>query len=185
MGIRKKGQVTRDWKKARELYLSGKCLTLTAVVKKTGISVSSVTKKAADEKWVAKRKEIEQKAQEKAEEKIVESYAQRVFKMRERHIGYAKIIQTKSLQYLRNNDVDNPATAINGLIKSAKLEQAALEGKTLKDDGDGGSIFTGDHTIINMRELTDEQLYVIASGGTLVDGATGSAGDTGKKKRKD
>lgn len=184
MPVRKKGQTTRSWAAAREGYLSGKYLTLTAVAKKTKISISSVTKKAAAEGWVAKRKEIEQKAQEKLEEKIVESYAQRVFKMREKHISYAKIIQNKSLTFLRNNDVDNAATAINGLIKSAKLEQSALEGKTLKDEGDGSNIFTGDHTTINMRELTDEQLLVIASGGKLVDGAESSAGDNSKKKRK-
>lgn len=169
--------VKHDWPVIEEAWLSGQFNTLRALAKRFKVPYGMITKRSMTHKWYARRKTIVQKGQEKAEKKLVETYAQKYFKMCERHINLSKILQSKGLTYLNRNDIDSSATAVNAIYKGAKLEKDVMDGN--QNQGTAPiNIFNSQNTIANLRGLTDAELHVIASGGKLIEpGADGGPGN--------
>lgn len=166
-----------NWPVIEEAWLSGQFNTLRELAKKHKVPYGMMTKRSMTHKWVARRKAIIQRGQDKAEKKLVETYAQKYFKMCERHINLAKILQSKGLTYLDQNNIDTAATAVSSIYKGAKLEKDIMDGN--QNQGTAPiNIFNSQNTITNLRGLTDAELHVIASGGKLIEpGADGGPGN--------
>lgn len=176
---KKTKKITRrhNWPVVEEAWLSGQFNTLRELATAYKVPYGMMTKRSMTHKWIKRRKAIVQKGQAKAEKKLVETYAQKYFKMCERHINLAKILQSKGLTYLDRNNIDTAATAVSSIYKGAKLEKDVMDGN--QNQGTAPiNIFNSQNTITNLRGLTDAELHVIASGGQLIEsGAEGGPGN--------
>lgn len=177
--------IKHNWPVIEEAWLSGQFITLGALAKKYKVPYGMMTKRSMAYKWRARRKAIVQQGQAKAEKKLVETYAQKYFKMCERHISLAKILQSKGLTYLNKNDIDSAATAVNSVYRGARLEKNTMDGNQTQG-APPINIFNSQNTITNLRGLSDAELHVVASGGNLIEsGATGGAGDIDAENGED
>jgi len=161
------------WPAIEEAWLSGRFDTLGALAKEYNVPYSMITKRSMAHRWLSRRKAIVQKGKDKAEKKLVETYAQKYFNMCERHISLAKILQSQGVTYLSKKKIDTAATAVSAIYKGAKLEKDVMDGN--QNTGAAPiNIFNSQNTITNLRGLSDAELHTIASGGTLIEaGAEG------------
>lgn len=167
-----------NWQRIEKAWLSGKYTTLLQLGRKYKVPYGLLTKRSMTHRWIARRREIMQKGRDKADEKLVETYAQKYYKMCERHINLSKILQSKGLAYLGQNDIDTSATAVNAIFRGATLEKNVMDGKQ-SNGTPSVNIFNSQNITTNLRGLTDAELQVIASGGKLIESGAGSgAGDT-------
>lgn len=175
--IKKPAYAKHNWPVIEEAWLSGEYLTLKALAKRHKVPYGMITKRSMTHKWLARRKAIIKAGRDKADKKLVETYSQKYFKMCERHINLAKILQSKGLTFLNQNEIDSGATAVSSIYKGAKLEKNIMDGN--QNQGTAPiNIFNSQNTITNLRGLSDAELHVIASGGQLIEpGTNGSARD--------
>lgn len=84
------------WAGYRREWMSGKYRTLKEMARKKRISVSTLWKRAAKEKWVRKKDAVDVKIEEKAEKEIVEQAATRMVNRRldilEKQLKYTQIL---------------------------------------------------------------------------------------------
>lgn len=84
-----------------------------------GVSKRAITKVALKENWQAKIAELERKAHEAAEEKMVEDLEQ----MTARHVKVCKLIQRKALEALKSMPLSTAIEAVRALDLSIKQER--------------------------------------------------------------
>lgn len=84
------------WAGYRREWMTGKYRTLKEMARKKRIPISTLWKRAAKEKWVVKKGEVDERIEEKAEQKIVEQGASRIVNQRldmlEKQLKYTQIL---------------------------------------------------------------------------------------------
>lgn len=93
-----------------------------AVADHFGVAKITVTRRAKEENWQERVRELESKAREKSEKKIVELMEE----VRERHLKAAKILQIKALEALRNLPAEKAVKAAAALAIGWKHELLIL-----------------------------------------------------------
>lgn len=93
-----------------------------AVAAHFGTAKITVTRRAKEERWQERLRELEQKAREKSEKRIVEE----MDAVRDRHIKAARILQAKALDALRTLPADQAIRAAAALSIGWKHELLIL-----------------------------------------------------------
>jgi len=129
------------WKKIRADYLSGKYLNMRELAEAYGIRPSNLRTHAALKRWGQFRAQIMQRTEEIVIEKIAQTEAQilaeKRLAMKERHLGYAHMLQAKAFERLKNKikkddgsdayqAFSSDALAVRALEAAVRMEKAAL-----------------------------------------------------------
>src|SRR5688572_15350363 len=121
-----------------------------AVADHFGVSKITVTRRAKEENWQGRIRELEAKSRERSEEKIL----QMLDEMRERHLKSAKALQMKALEALRNLPPEKAVKAAAALAIGWKHElllmgeptdrQATTVEDTIKREYERWMVISGD-----------------------------------------
>jgi AcrR family transcriptional regulator len=90
-----------------------------AVAERFGVSKTTVANHATAGKWQARLEEVERRAREGSETKMVES----IEEMNLRHLKMLKVVQAKALEALRSIPLNTALAAARALDASMKLER--------------------------------------------------------------
>ncbi len=90
-----------------------------SVASKFGVTKRAVTKLAQREKWAERLAELEKKARERTDEKVVESMEE----MNSRHLKMMRVLQQKALEALRSMGLDNAMDAARALDLAVRQER--------------------------------------------------------------
>lgn len=158
-----------DWVKLEQEWLAGKYLDLKEMAKKNKISYEMVQKASSQRKWKDKRKRIDDEAQERGTQMIIESRAEKIAASDERalkiadklvEMGAARFIDHKTGELKANLILESDATAIAAIKTGISIEQSILKKNGLADkDGDTFNINN-----VSVKELSDAQLLQIING---------------------
>jgi hypothetical protein len=199
----------RDVELYKRQFLAHKWSTLRIMAADIGVPESTVRKWAAADAdtgmpaWLDARKALDRQASERADELMVQSTAERIVEMRERHLQVARDLFFKSSNQLLGK-VKNPETgqmevprfesesqALQGLRLAMAAEQSLLLRKQ-DPDAAGGPNFNGPTQILlgggsqdgnaarALREVSETELLKIIDMDKGSDGAGNTKKDGGK-----
>lgn len=97
----------------------GPTRTFGAVASHFGVSLRTVMRRALIESWRQRLEDIEIKAREAVEKKVVETVAQ----MNDRHLRAMRIIQAKALEALKSLSLESAMDAVRALDLATKQER--------------------------------------------------------------
>lgn len=147
---------TYDWPKFEAIFLSGKYKNLEDMSAGEKIPYDTLSANCRRRKWKMKQKRVEAKVIEKIETKIVNDTAERVMRMRDRHIKLAIMLQNKGFATLKDvTKFTKQGDAIKSIHVGVEMEIKAILGETV---GVGGT------PVVNMQQnniyqgMTDEQV---------------------------
>lgn len=83
------------------------------------VSKTAVVNRAAQEKWQERIEQLEAKARESSDKKLLENLEQ----MNERHLKMARMVQAKALETLKNMPLSTAMEAVRAMEFSVKQER--------------------------------------------------------------
>lgn len=107
-------------KDAFDVYMSlGPARSYQAIADHFGVSKRAVTNRAAKEGWQARAAEIEAKARQGAEQRMIESLED----MNTRHLKSLRLVQARALEALRSMPLETAMEAVRALDVSMRQER--------------------------------------------------------------
>jgi hypothetical protein len=105
---------------AFEIYMSlGPSRSYQAVADRVGVSKRAVTDRAAKERWKEKLDQLEAKARQGAEQRMVETLEE----MNSRHLKSLRLIQARAIEALRSMTLESAMDAVRALDVSVRQER--------------------------------------------------------------
>lgn len=105
---------------AFEIYMSlGPGRSYQAAADRLGVSKRAVTERAAKERWQEKVEQIEAKARQGAEQRMVETLEE----MNSRHLKSLRLIQARAIEALRGMTLESAMDAVRALEISVRQER--------------------------------------------------------------
>jgi len=130
---------THDWKKLKQIWLSGKYVTMSQMCKKMKIPKSTFFKRVAREKWTDKKKAVDDKVEEIVAEKTAQLRASRHIEIVEKQLKVAQVILGLSLNaFAGKKKISKESDAIAGVRLAVDMQLKALR-ELREQDGDGNS----------------------------------------------
>jgi len=116
-----------NWDAIKADYLAKAHPTLEALAKAHKVAPSYLRKMVAKKGWNKTLAKVEQKAEDRAVEMVVQSEAERIAEAKERHVRAAMLLQGKGIQRLQaEGTVLDTSAAIQALAKGIDIEQKTL-----------------------------------------------------------
>lgn len=158
-----------NWKKLEAELLAGKYIDLKDMARKTKISYRMIQKMSSQLKWTDKRKRVDDEAQEKGTQLIIDKRAQQIAASDERALDIAdklvkmgsdRFIDPKTGELRKDLILESDATALTAIKTGIHMEQSILKRGGLADkDGDTYNFINQQN--IDVKELSNAQLLSI------------------------
>ena len=108
---------------AFEYYASlGAARSYKALAEHYGVSKRAITKRAASENWAQRLEDIERRAREKTDAKLVDHLGE----MRERHLKTARYMQAKALRAMQEYPLKSGMEAVKAAEAAIRLERLVV-----------------------------------------------------------
>lgn len=150
-----------NWPELKRRWLSGEFVTLKEMSKKTGLSISTLSKRAAKDGWRNKKISVEAKAETKIEEKIIAITASRYSKIIERHLKYADILLGLGFNSFKGKTkISNESNALSSIRLGLETQRRAVRGFQPDDEETAETINSGNQIInqqINIYQNIDPE----------------------------
>lgn len=105
---------------AFEIYMSlGPGRSYKAVADRVGVTKRAVTSRAAKERWHERAEQIEAKARQGAEQRMIETLEE----MNSRHVKSLRLIQARAIEALRSMTLESAMDAVRALEISIRMER--------------------------------------------------------------
>jgi hypothetical protein len=148
---------TYDWPKVEAIFLSGKYKNLEEMSVGEKIPYDTLAQNSRKRKWKAKQKRVEAKVVEKIETKIINDTAERIMRMRDRHVRLGIMLQNKGFATLKDLPaITSEKDAIAAIRTGVGIEVEAILGKTVGAEGGAPMMSFQQNNIY--QGMTDEQI---------------------------
>ena len=139
---------------AFDVYMSlGPARSYQAVADHFGVSKRAVTNRATKERWQQRAGELEAKARQGAEQRLVETLED----MNTRHLRSLRVVQARAIEALRNHPLESAMDAVRALDISIRQERV-IRGEP------------GDRTNVQLEEIVRREYSRWMTGGEEVKG---------------
>jgi len=122
------------------------------IAEQFGISKPAVTTIAMKYEWMARLRVIDAEARREADKKLTDARVE----AHERHLKFAKLIQTRAVQGLQAHQFDSARDSAKALVEGVKLERTSL----------GES---NDHHTLSIQALTKREVETLVTGSLFPD----------------
>ncbi len=134
---------------AFDVYMSlGPSRSYQAVADHFGVSKRAVTNRATKERWQQRSGELEAKARQGAEQRLVETLEE----MNTRHLRSLRVVQARAIEALRNHPLESAMDAVRALDISIRQERV-IRGEP------------GDRTTVQLEEIVRREYSRWMTGG--------------------
>lgn len=134
---------------AFDVYMSlGPGRSYQAVADHFGVSKRAVTNRATKERWQHRAGELEAKARQGAEQRLVETLEE----MNTRHLRSLRVVQARAIEALRNHPLESAMDAVRALDISIRQERV-IRGEP------------GDRTTVQLEEIVRREYSRWMTGG--------------------
>ncbi len=142
-----------NWIKVKMDYISDPTVGLQSLVKKYGMTIATIRKKAKEEAWAILREEI----MTKAEKSLAREAGYALIKMKKRHIKIGKILQKVGLEAITKKKYvpSKPKEALGFIAEGLKIERQAT-GMDEKKHGSPSVI----NIVSQEKEIIDQYKYI-------------------------
>lgn len=139
---------------AFDVYMSlGPARSYQAVADHFGVSKRAVTNRATKEHWQQRAGELEAKARQGAEQRLVETLED----MNTRHLRSLRVVQARAIEALRNHPLESAMDAVRALDISIRQERV-IRGEP------------GERTSVQLEEIVRREYSRWMTGGEEVKG---------------
>jgi hypothetical protein len=128
-------EIKYNWAELKRDWLAGKYHTYKEMAKLTGVSLSTLTKRAWREGWFKHRKKVEANTELKVEEKIAKMAASKYAQIIERHLKYADILLALGFNSFKGKKkIRSEANALSSIRLGLETQRRAVRGFFPDDD---------------------------------------------------